>query len=303
MRFHIVGDVHANADALREVLGRLGWEQTRKGWRKPAALERLIFIGDYIDRGPKNAETIRIVRDLVADGIAIALMGNHELNAIHYHTPHPTKPGTFVRPHTDANRHQHADFLAEFPLGSAGAAEALDWFATMPLWADVGPFRVVHAFWSDEAIAALDPIADRGVLSKQALIDAGHKNSRLHAPVALLTKGPELTLPDDKMLPDPRGKLRPEIRVAWWRDAKTWREAAVCVVDPSAIPDLFFQRTVAYPADAKPLFFGHYWLPGQVTVLAPNVMGLDYDRGRVIGYEFLADDEGLDLDRVVVVDT
>jgi len=38
----------------------------------------LVFLGDYIDRGPDSAGVVRIVADLVAEGRAVALKGNHE---------------------------------------------------------------------------------------------------------------------------------------------------------------------------------------------------------------------------------
>ncbi len=41
-----------------------------------------MFVGDYIDRGPAQVETIEIVRRMVDKGTARAIMGNHALNAI-----------------------------------------------------------------------------------------------------------------------------------------------------------------------------------------------------------------------------
>ena len=41
------------------------------------ANDKLILLGDYIDRGPHSKKVIELVMDLVANG-AVALMGNHE---------------------------------------------------------------------------------------------------------------------------------------------------------------------------------------------------------------------------------
>lgn len=47
----------------------------------------MIFLGDFIDRGPKIRETLQIVRAMVDAGTALAVMGNHEYNAICFHSP------------------------------------------------------------------------------------------------------------------------------------------------------------------------------------------------------------------------
>src|SRR5262249_17243336 len=65
------GDIPGDLDALERVFGRL------------PPLERgdtLIFVGDYVDRGPKSAQVIETVRRLARDGPAavVALRGNHE---------------------------------------------------------------------------------------------------------------------------------------------------------------------------------------------------------------------------------
>jgi predicted MPP superfamily phosphohydrolase len=47
----------------------------------------VIFLGDYIDRGPEIQKVLQIVRGMVDRGNAIALMGNHEFNAMASHAP------------------------------------------------------------------------------------------------------------------------------------------------------------------------------------------------------------------------
>jgi hypothetical protein len=65
-------------------------------------------VGDYIDRGPENLRTCRIVMAMVEAGSACAVMGNHDFNAVCLNTPDPNNPGTFLRPHTTKNLHQVA---------------------------------------------------------------------------------------------------------------------------------------------------------------------------------------------------
>jgi calcineurin-like phosphoesterase family protein len=67
----------------------------------------VIFLGDFIDRGPRQREAVNIARAMVRRGTALAVMGNHEFNALAYHAPDPQRPGEYLRPHTDKNRQQH----------------------------------------------------------------------------------------------------------------------------------------------------------------------------------------------------
>jgi hypothetical protein len=60
--YDVIGDIHGQADKLRALLQRLGYQQG-KTWRPPAGREA-VFIGDLIDRGPAQRETIDIVRGM-----------------------------------------------------------------------------------------------------------------------------------------------------------------------------------------------------------------------------------------------
>lgn len=70
-RTFAIGDVHGALDDLDRLLARLP-PLTRE--------DTLVFLGDYLDRGPKSREVIARVRALQEGGPArvIALRGNHE---------------------------------------------------------------------------------------------------------------------------------------------------------------------------------------------------------------------------------
>jgi hypothetical protein len=302
--FDIIPDIHGQHDKLIALLHRLGWRNADGAWRPPEADRKIVFLGDFIDRGPHNAKVIRTVRELVESQHAFAIMGNHELNAIHYHTIDP-ETGKPFRAHTERNQSAHGSFLTEFPIGSSDAKDAIDWFAKLPLWLDVGPFRVIHACWSDAAVERLREQAPDGVLPYDRLLVSGRKGDRNHADVSLLTKGPEVRLPEGTFR-DGGGQVRDEVRLAWWRrNASTWREAVVSVPDPSELPDSPISEDVAallYPENAKPLFFGHYWMTGSIALEAPNAICLDYSAARggpLIAYRFSPDDRGLSLSNIV----
>ena len=87
--FDFIPDIHGQSVKLCALLERLGWRRTPAGWVNDAPTREIVFLGDFIDRGPDNAGVIAAVRSLIDSGKARAVMGNHELNAIHYHSVDP----------------------------------------------------------------------------------------------------------------------------------------------------------------------------------------------------------------------
>lgn len=51
----IVGDIHGEIDALRDLLGHLGYGP--EGQSDPG--RRLVFVGDLVDRGPDSPSVLR----------------------------------------------------------------------------------------------------------------------------------------------------------------------------------------------------------------------------------------------------
>lgn len=82
------------------------------------------------------------------------------------------------------------------------------------------------------------------------------------------------------------GNVREAARVSWWAVAPGDRWPAVALGPPSltaALPDESIPLdypTLQYPAEAPPVFFGHYWLWGEPAPLADNVACLDYSVAR-----------------------
>ena len=61
--FDIIGDVHGQAWKLLGLLEILGYRRIDGVWEHPE--RKAIFVGDLIDRGPRQLETINIVRPMV----------------------------------------------------------------------------------------------------------------------------------------------------------------------------------------------------------------------------------------------
>jgi hypothetical protein len=279
----IIPDIHGQAEKLEALLRRLGWRRTPSGWANDTSAREIVFLGDFIDRGPENARVLHTVRSLVDAGKAHAVMGNHELNAIHFHTPHPARPGAWLRAHTPERVRQHAAFLKEFPLGAPATAEAIAFMAGLPLFLERPGFRAVHACWDEAAIAALRVAAPTGILSEAQLMRAADPADPLFGLVETTTKGPEAVLPAGAGFRDKDGHDRRAVRIKWWvREVRCWADLALSVPDPERLPDAPPPAAVLpapYPAAAPPVFFGHFWMTGAPVLQAPNVLCLDYSAG------------------------
>jgi serine/threonine protein phosphatase 1 len=74
-RIYAIGDIHGCYDQLRAAVAKIKVHAGEHPYR-------VIFLGDYVDRGPRSREVVDLVRDLVAGtgtaGIWRALRGNHE---------------------------------------------------------------------------------------------------------------------------------------------------------------------------------------------------------------------------------
>ncbi|WP_297528251.1 metallophosphoesterase [Thiohalobacter sp.] len=303
--YDLIGDIHGCAETLAALLERLGYPQRDGVHAHPA--RRVIFLVDFIDRGLLQREVIDIVRPMIKSGRVLAVMGNHEFNAIAYATPR-ADGGGHLRPHDEKNRRQHAAFLDAWAEDPAGYRELIDWFRTLPLWLDLGRLRVVHACWDTNFIERIARTqAGEAALSDELLRDASTPGHWAFEAVETLLKGREIPLPPGHAFHDKDGNLRHRIRVRWWdRDVDTYRGAFLG--PPAAlthIPDdpIEGDHLIEYPADAPPLFIGHYWMEGRPAPLAPNIACLDYSvarpGGHLVAYRWDGE-ESLDRTRFVV---
>jgi hypothetical protein len=154
--FDVIGDIHGQYDKLVALLAHLGYSESGGIWRH--AGRAAIFVGDLIDRGPKQLETVTLVRRMVESGSAQCILGNHEFNAIAWVTPDPEHPGKFLRDHhKPGNREQHQAFL-DVVEGTPRQKDITDWFRTLPLSLDLPGLRVVHACWHQESMELLRPL-------------------------------------------------------------------------------------------------------------------------------------------------
>jgi hypothetical protein len=305
MNYDIIGDIHGQAEKLEALLHKLGYHKTAGAWRHPG--RQAIFVGDFVDRGPAQMRSVDTVRRMVEAGAALAVMGNHELNAIAWHTPDPQRPGEYLRSHHSAkwgfkNRKQHAAFLADVEDKPALHAEAIDWFLTLPLWLDLPELRVVHACWHAPFMGWLSPQLHQGrYLTRDMMVEAtdepeddAEKDSAtpsVFKAVEALTKGIEIPLPDGHHFHDQDGTCRNRVRVRWWDEgAITYRSAAMLSpAERAELPDLPIPEYARVEKVAKPTFFGHYWLTGEPSLQSDRAVCVDYSAGKggaLVAYRF-----------------
>jgi hypothetical protein len=290
----VIGDVHGQYDKLIELLRHMGYDESVGAWRHPD--RTAIFVGDLIDRGPKQLATIQLVRAMVDAGSAQCVMGNHEFNAIAWVTPDPEHPGKYLRDHhKPGNREQHQAFL-DVVEGTHWQKEITTWFRTLPLWLDCPGVRIVHACWHQPSIDLLQQaMGPNQRLTDEMIVLGSRKGHPIYEAIEIVCKGLEVELPAGTSFTDKEGKVRHEVRVRWWQeDLSTYRIAAIVPPgDMAVIPDepmpVEWQR---YHYAGPPVLFGHYWFTGTPKVISPRFACLDYSAARdgpLVAYRF--DDE------------
>ncbi|MBU2501038.1 metallophosphoesterase [bacterium] len=284
--YDIIGDVHGHALRLRELLGKLGYERAGRGFRHGDSDRKAVFVGDFIDRGPEIRETLEIVRAMMEDGNAYAVMGNHEFNAIAYATVHE---GRYLRSHSPRNESQVRQTLDQ--LGAPTVPDHwVDWFRILPLHLANEHLRVVHACWDPWAIRVADAaLEDHGGVTDgfmAAALASPGRDEDLFQAVEWLLKGKEALLPRGSgPALDKDGHPRRAIRVRWFGvpedptySGMLFPRGAMAGIPAEPLADLAKLRLddSGYPPADPPVFFGHYWLKGKPEIQAPNVVCLDY---------------------------
>ena len=151
--YDIIGDIHGHSRSLVALLDKLGYQLEDGVYRHPA--RKVIFLGDFIDRGEFQREVLDIVRPMIGSGAALSVMGNHEFNAIAWFIEDPENPGEYLREHSKRHLRQHQAFLDAY-AGADDYADLIEWFRTLPMWLELPGIRVVHACWDDTLIRDLE---------------------------------------------------------------------------------------------------------------------------------------------------
>lgn len=292
IHYDIIGDIHGRFDKLQSLMEKLGYRRDADAFTPPAG-HMALFLGDLIDTKPGHGSTggiratLHAVKAMCDRGDALCLMGNHEFNAICYHTP--DGDGGWLRKRSDKNAAQHAGTLADFKDWNDPNGEWLrvwmPWMKSLPLWFDHGSFRLIHACWHPNHLQVL---AGRDLDDADFLRRCADKHSREGQAIEVLLKGVEVPLPEPHTFLDSNRIARDMIRARWWEDPRQTPSCRDLVFPPNAtIPDApadpaTFPLFAPYDPAAPPVFFGHYFKPGgsPLEPERPNVACLDHSAAK-----------------------
>lgn len=267
----IVPDLHADPIRLKRSLS------VNEG-------SKTAFLGDFIDAG-KGVEVaddeavLCKVKRLVDAGKAIAVMGNHELNAILFHRM--DSAGRPLRQHAKKNLDQHRSFIDRFGVATDEARYWSDWFLDLPLWFEDSSFRLVHACWDQNAIDTVRARRSDGRLKPEDLEEVAVRKTDFAKAVERLTSGPEVQLPNGFTFMDIKNNERSHVRLKWWGidGGGTWRSLALSVPDKDKLPDSVIDAggcIPSYGSNERPVFVGHYKRKGAPKLEVKNALCLDY---------------------------
>lgn len=125
MRTLVVGDIQGCADELSDLLLAVGFV---------AGSDRLVSVGDLVNRGPKSLEVLRLVRDLGGETV----LGNHELYLL-------SVVAGLSLPLVAGDSGRVEDTL-DAALAAEDLPELLDWLLDRPEpVVRTGPWITVHA--------------------------------------------------------------------------------------------------------------------------------------------------------------
>lgn len=291
----LIGDIHGHADELEELLLKMGYAKNNDAYAHPD--RKVLFVGDYIDRGPKIRETLQIVKSMVDSENAIALMGNHEYNALCFHFQETE--GGHLRKHLIKNIIQHYETLKQFHNQQKEYEDYLDWFKTLPLYYETDTFRAVHACWDNSNIDFLRQTLVNDRLTDDLIYESVKKGTALYEAIDQTLKGKEMKMPEGLYFTDKDGTRRTEIRIKWWENPSemTYRTISVEPIEhlpEQAIDVSELKSTDYYQSRDKKIFFGHYWLRGEPSLYKENICCLDYSvakGGKLVAYRLNGEDK------------
>lgn len=128
-RLIVVGDIHGCYFTMIDLLKEIDYV---------SSTDTIVFVGDYIDRGPHIFEVVRALRTLqqqAGPDNVICLRGNHEQFAI--------DNGGVLSPLGECNG--GGSTLLSYGRNGEDIAEDIEWFKSLPLCYDAGEMIICHA--------------------------------------------------------------------------------------------------------------------------------------------------------------
>lgn len=106
-RLVVIGDVHGCLEELEALLGRI----------RPTAKDRVVFLGDLVDRGPESAAVVRLARTVCgANPASTTLLGNHEMKLLRRRARGATGKPEELPGYADSLTQEDWEFLQGLPI-------------------------------------------------------------------------------------------------------------------------------------------------------------------------------------------
>lgn len=136
-----IGDVHGHYDAMTRLLRGAGVLDDAGDWCGGATT--LLFMGDFVDRGPRAADAVALAMRLQAQashagGRVLSVMGNHDLLLVLVARYGDTRRGEVLRREWERNGGLPTDLIEL-------SRERLDWLAAQPAMLHVDDLLIAHA--------------------------------------------------------------------------------------------------------------------------------------------------------------
>ena len=291
--YDLIGDIHGCGNTLVKLLEQMGYSKKNGVYQHPK--RKVVFLGDIVDRGPNIRMACHIVRDMVENGHAEIVMGNHEYNVVTYCTEAPAgMRQPFLRPHTKRNTFIVEQTVDQFANHPHDFNDFLDWFVELPLFQEFDHFRVVHACWDQAMIDEFIARYGGNQMHKGMLAESVDTSSFIYKFLDRTLRGTSLKLPDGRSMTAKDGMKRQFFRTKFWADTPERYSDVVFQPDPlpediqhALLSEEEKQQLLFYGPDEKPLFIGHYWMWGIPAPIVPNIACLDYSAvkyGRLVAY-------------------
>lgn len=131
MRTFVIGDIHGCYYELKSLLNKIREEEKYNN-----KIDKLVFIGDYIDRGDNSRLVIKLIKELQNNNNnVIALMGNHEDMLINYLNK---ENNSWMFNGANSTLNSYMNFDNDFQ-------NDVKWIKQLPLYYEDNDFIYVHA--------------------------------------------------------------------------------------------------------------------------------------------------------------
>lgn len=275
--YDIIGDVHGQATLLKKLLLKLGYQKGENGYFHPE--RKAVFVGDFINRGHEIRKTIKLIRKMVRNGNAFAILGNHEINAILFDLKDVGGKPLIKEP-----RKSYLSLfktINEYVDRPEQWEKHLRWMRSLPFFLELDNIRFVHACWSGSAIKIIrEKLAEEQDVSDIFREYYKFPKSELSKSISILTKGVDMKMPGDLKVVNNKGVIPLSFRLSWWKkpEGKTFREMSFeskfklpgYTIPPEILPETFF-----YSKNEPPVFFGHYCRGRGPFIIKSNICCVD----------------------------